>query len=85
MYLAFKVLARIEEGWFESVHNCLANIALFIQVVFLRPKPLLDLGLQRVSQLMRWGFLLSLPCPHQKLLIVPPKELWTDSRTLKQE
>ena len=84
-YLALKVLATREWGLCWILQNCFANIAWFIKLNFLKPRPPVLLGWQILFQLIKCIFLTPWSWPHQKFLVIASIWLQILAGTRKQE
>lgn len=84
-YLALKVLASKEFGWFWILQYFFEIIAWLMRLNFLKPSPPLLFGWQIIPQLIRCRFLALVSCSHQKAQMIASNLLQVVSGTLQQE
>ena len=84
-YLALKVLAKRDWGYWQILQYCLLSIAWFMYLNFVIPNPPSFLGWLILSQLIRWSLFSLWSWPHQKAQIIEFILLQTCFGTLKHE
>ena len=84
-YLALKVLVTRDWRFWLILQNCLASIAWFMRLNFLKPMPPSFLFWHILSQWTKCSLLTPYSCPHQKFLMTESNLLQIVLGTLKQE